>query len=77
MWAKVSSRKHTIPKIAPLNEKEFLLYGTVEYELKSGGKAALDWAGRAELEKSSADGKWRFKFYQVYLDTGAMNAYKE
>ncbi|KAI6781178.1 fungal specific transcription factor [Emericellopsis cladophorae] len=77
MWANVTSRKHTIPKIAPLNDSEFLLYGTVAFELKSGDKAALDWAGRAEIERISDDGKWRFKFYQVYLDTGALNAYRK
>lgn len=44
-----------------------MLYGTVDLGLKNGGSASLEWAGRAKIAKSSADGKWRMRFYQVYL----------
>lgn len=68
MWAKVASRKHTPTKVFPFgqNAEEVMLYGTVAFEFKAGGGAEVDWAGRAQLEKS-ADGKYRLKFYQVYL----------
>ena len=44
-----------------------MLYGNVALGLKSGAESELEWAGRAEVVKSSSDGKWRMKFYQVYL----------
>lgn len=69
MWAAVDSRKHTVPKIFPFGSdaNEFMLYGTVDLGLKNGGSASLEWAGRAQIAKSAEDGKWRMKFYQVYL----------
>ncbi|KAH6672653.1 hypothetical protein F5X68DRAFT_119803, partial [Plectosphaerella plurivora] len=68
MWAKVASRKHTPTKVFPFgqNAEEVMLYGTVAFTFKAGGGAEVDWAGRAQLEKA-ADGKYRLKFYQVYL----------
>jgi hypothetical protein len=44
-----------------------MLYGNVALGLKSGAESELEWAGRAEVVKSPNDGKWRMKFYQVYL----------
>lgn len=69
MWTAVSQRKHTINKVFPFGSDslEVMLYGDVEYELKAGGRATVEWGGRAELEKSADDGKYRMKFYQVYL----------
>ena len=69
MWAAVESRKHTVPKIFPFggDSNLFMLYGTVDLGLKNGSESHLEWAGRAELEKSTSDGKWRMKFYQIYL----------
>lgn len=69
MWAAVASRKHTVPKIFPFgsNTNEFMLYGTVALGLKNGAESELEWAGRAQLVKSPTDGKWRMKFYQIYL----------
>lgn len=69
MWAAVSQRKHTINKVFPFGSgsQEVMLYGDVEYELRAGGKATVEWGGRAVLEKSGDDGKLRLKFYQVYL----------
>ncbi|KAK6221572.1 hypothetical protein LQW54_001344 [Pestalotiopsis sp. IQ-011] len=73
MWAAVVQRKHTIQKIFPFgsDSHEIMLYGDVEYELRAGGKATVEWGGHAVLEKSAQDGKLRLKFYQVYLDTAA------
>ncbi|KAJ4135236.1 hypothetical protein NW768_004857 [Fusarium equiseti] len=77
MWDAVSARKHTLDKVFTFgNADEVMLNGTVALELKNGGKAEIEWAGRMELEKGS-DGKYRLKFYQVYLDTGAAAAYKK
>ncbi|KAM0813391.1 putative SnoaL-like domain-containing protein [Seiridium cardinale] len=77
MWTAVSQRKHTIHKVFPYGgSQELMLYGDVEYELRAGGKATVEWGGRAELEKSTKDGKYRMKFYQVYLDTAAANSSK-
>lgn len=69
MWAAVVQRKHTIQKIFPFgsDSREVMLYGDVEYELRAGGKATVEWGGHAVLEKSAQDGKLRMKFYQVYL----------
>lgn len=68
MWDAVASRKHTLQKVYPFGSgsDEIMLHGSVALELKNGGSADIEWAGRAELEKS-ADGKYRLKFYQVYL----------
>ncbi|GAB0137625.1 hypothetical protein EsDP_00005882 [Epichloe bromicola] len=75
MWSAVSSRRHTIHKIFPFSAQgnEFMLYGSVAMELRNGSNVDVDWAARAEIEKGD-DGKWRMKFYQVYLDTGAIAA---
>ncbi|KAF4974587.1 hypothetical protein FZEAL_8514 [Fusarium zealandicum] len=79
MWDSVASRKHRISKLFPFgtDANELMLHGTVALTLKNGGSAEIEWAGRAEVVKADADGKYRFKFYQVYLDTGAAAAYKK
>ncbi|KAF5675176.1 fungal specific transcription factor factor [Fusarium heterosporum] len=78
MWDAVASRKHTLHKVYPFGSgsNEVMLYGSVALQLKNGGSAEIDWAGRAELVESQ-DGKYRLKDYQVYLDTGAAAAYKK
>ncbi|KAL4728767.1 hypothetical protein ACLX1H_003166 [Fusarium chlamydosporum] len=77
MWDAVSSRKHTLDKVFPFGSSDkLMLNGIVALELKNGGRAEIEWAGRMELEKGN-DGKYRLKFYQVYLDTGAAAAYKK
>ncbi|CAG8951724.1 hypothetical protein HYFRA_00005524 [Hymenoscyphus fraxineus] len=73
MWEKVHSRSHTPEKIFPFGNQEIdevMIYGVVKYELKDGGLAEVDWAARANLVKE--DETWRMGFYQVYLDTAAM-----
>lgn len=71
MWSAVSSRRHTIHKVFPFSaqDNEFMLYGSVAMELRNGSNVDVDWAARAEIEKGD-DGKWRMKFYQVYLVSG-------
>ncbi|CAL3964799.1 hypothetical protein PZA11_002276 [Diplocarpon coronariae] len=71
-WAAVSSRLHTPVKIFPFGEgaDEVMLFGTVKYVLKDGRESEVDWAARANLVK--IDGQWKLKFYQVYLDTAAL-----
>lgn len=68
MWSAVASRKHTVHKVFPFSNEsnEFMLYGSVALGLRNGAHADVDWAARADIVKS-ADGKWRMKFYQVYL----------
>lgn len=95
MWEAVASRKHQLFQIFPFGKgsDEVMLYGTVALQLKNGGSAEIDWAARAQLTKSAVSGKYRFKYYQVYLvsflpscdvtvlnqsqDTGAAAAYKK
>jgi hypothetical protein len=68
MWDAVSSRKHTLDKVFPFGSgsDQVMLNGTVALELKNGASAEIEWAGKMELEKGT-DGKYRLKFYQVYL----------
>jgi hypothetical protein len=70
MWEVVTSRKHTIYKVFPYGEKatEFMLYGKVQYGFKDGRETSVEWAARAEMTNDG--GKWRFRFYQVYLVSG-------
>lgn len=67
LWERVSVRKHYPLKIFPAgnNSDEVMLYGTVDYGLKAGGEAGLDWAARAHLVKE--DGRVKMDYYQVYL----------
>jgi len=67
MWDAVHSREHHIEKIFPFgpNATEFMLFGTVAYELKSGKRAEIPWGARATMVKESD--VWKMGFYQVYL----------
>lgn len=67
MWEKVNRRKHTALKVFPFGSKsnEVMLYGTVDYGLKDGREATVDWAARAHLVKHN--GAVMMDFYQVYL----------
>ena len=67
LWEKVNSRRHKALKIFPFGPgtDEVMLYGTVDYGLKDGKKASVDWAARAHLVKE--DGVVKMDFYQVYL----------
>ncbi|KAG4030519.1 hypothetical protein MFRU_012g02520 [Monilinia fructicola] len=72
MWEKVASRLHTAHKIFPFGQdsNEVMLFGTVAYGLRDGRKAEVEWAGRAVLVQEG--GKWKLGFYQVYLDSAAV-----
>jgi hypothetical protein len=67
MWEKVSSRAHKPLKVFPYgpNSDKLMLYGTVNYGLKTGEASTKDWAARAHLVKK--DGEVKMNFYQVYL----------
>lgn len=71
MWAAVASRDHTVFQVFPSTKdpKEFMLEGSVEYELKDGAKQMVDWAGHAKVEKPES-GQWQFSHYQVFLAGG-------
>lgn len=76
MWDAVSSRKHTLDKVFSFGSgsDKVMLNGTVALELKNGASAEIEWAGRMELEKAN-DGKYRLKFYQVYLVSLGMETF--
>jgi len=67
MWEKVSSRQHKPLKIFPFGSStdEVMIYGTVDYGLKDGRQASVDWAARAHLVKE--DDAVKMDSYQVYL----------
>lgn len=67
MWEKVAKRSHKPAKIFPFGagSDEVMLFGTVDYELKDGKKASVDWAARAHFAQE--DGALKMDFYQVYL----------
>lgn len=67
MWEKVSSRAHHPTKIFPFgsDSDEVMLYGSVDYGFKAGGKASKHWAAHARMVK--VDGVVKMSLYQVYL----------
>jgi hypothetical protein len=71
MWNVVVARDHTVFQVYPstTDPKEFMLEGSVNYELKDGSKQMVDWAGHAKVVKSEG-GQWQFEQYQVYLAGG-------
>lgn len=71
MWSAVTSRSHNPIKLFPFgpNNAEVMIYGTVEYVFREGGKAKKDWAARAVMAKAEDLGAWKMSLYQVYLDT--------
>lgn len=68
LWEKVSSRSHKPLKIFPFgaDSDEVMIYGTVEYEFKAGGKGGLEWAARGTMGVGE-EGKVVWKEYIVYL----------
>ena len=67
MWEKVQNRLHRPLKIFPYgpNADEVMLFGKVQYGLKTGGQSSVEWAAYARLKK--VDGSAKMDFYQVYL----------
>ncbi|KAB8296844.1 hypothetical protein EYC80_002255 [Monilinia laxa] len=72
IWEKVASRLHKAHKIFPFGQdsNEVMLFGTVAYGLRDGRKVDVEWAGHAVLIQEG--GKWKLGFYQVYLDSAAV-----
>ncbi|KAI0439599.1 hypothetical protein F4803DRAFT_32276 [Xylaria telfairii] len=74
MWENIKSRKHKLEKIFPATfgkrdvdpdwQFEYMLHGTVDYEMKNGDKIRAQWAGRASLVDE--DGL-KLRFYDVYV----------
>jgi hypothetical protein len=54
-------------KVFPFGENasEVMIYGTVDYQTKSGKELTVEWAARANLVNE--DGSVKMSFYQVYL----------
>lgn len=44
-----------------------MIYGTVDYILKDGKKASVEWAARAQMVQNESSAGWKMEFYQVYL----------
>ena len=70
MWEKVQSRKHTIGRVYAFgadgeDKEEIMLWGVVDYVLKSGEQSRIPWAARATFEKEEAVTK--METYQVYM----------
>ncbi|KAJ2977117.1 hypothetical protein NUW58_g7907 [Xylaria curta] len=75
MWEKVKTRKHKLDKVFPAAFEahehesewrfEYMLHGSVEFELKSGEKSVGQWAGRAILTNDGE--RLKYALYQVYL----------
>jgi len=72
MWTAVASRVHSPLKIFPFgaDSNEVMIYGIVAYGFKDGRKVDVDWSARANLVK--VGDTWKMAYYQVYLDTAAM-----
>ncbi|TGJ87714.1 hypothetical protein E0Z10_g1030 [Xylaria hypoxylon] len=77
MWEKIKSRRHKLDKVFPAafalpeheseRQFEYMIYGSVDLELKGGEKMAGQWAGRAVLRDD--EGRLKYAFYQVYIHT--------
>jgi len=67
MWEKVAKRSHKPTKLFSFggDSDEVMLYGTVDYELKDGRRANVDWSARSHF--THEDGQLKMDFYQVYL----------
>ncbi len=67
MWDHVEQRKHTVFNVFPFgnDSTEFMIYGLVNYQLKTGDKKDVEWAGRAQVIKTG--GAWKLQFYQIWL----------
>lgn len=74
LWAAISERLHSPTKVFPFGDgegvDEVMLYGTVAFKFKDGRRNEIGWSARANLVQD--EGRWKMKYYQVYLDTAAM-----
>lgn len=72
MWAAVSSRHHVVtalyPSVAGADEDAVMMFGHVDYTLKSGRSLTTEWSSRMVFDESGE----KLQFYQVYLDASPM-----
>ncbi|KAI1170745.1 hypothetical protein F4777DRAFT_568222 [Nemania sp. FL0916] len=74
MWATVTARRHVLGKVFPAvfdfhtepPQLEYMLHGSVEQELKIGGKLAGDWAAHAVVREEG--GRLKYELYHVYIN---------
>lgn len=79
-WEKVHAREHVILDVYPKvkeggeakegEEYELMLRGTVDYEMKDGGKGKAEWAGHMVLQYLKEEGGYKLAFYQVWIVSG-------
>ncbi|KAI9689702.1 MAG: hypothetical protein M1820_010072 [Bogoriella megaspora] len=69
MWEKVSTRQHKPLRIftSGAGAENYMLYGTVDYIMKDGEKASVDWAAHSHFVK--VEGRYKMDFYQVYISS--------
>jgi hypothetical protein len=72
MWEKVAARKHQPLKVFESTfssgegaRREYMLFGDLDYDLKTGEKQSVSWAGNMVLEE--VNGKLKFRYYRVYI----------
>ena len=67
MWDSVQERQHIAHEVFLFGNDlmEFMIFSLVDYVLRIGEKKRVEWAGRAQLVKSS--GRWKLQFYQIWL----------
>jgi hypothetical protein len=72
MWEKVAARKHKPEKVflssfGPDSAagKEYMLFGSLVYEMKTGETQNVSWTGHAIVEE--VDGQLKYRYYRVYI----------
>ena len=73
LWDRVAKRTHRPGAVYTFGRAtgSIMLHGAVDYELRDGGAVrGVEWAARGTLE-TAGDGRVRWRFYQVYLDSAA------
>lgn len=79
MWEQVVARRHrpqkvfesafsggsSTPATGQEGRPEYMLFGEVDYELRTGEKQTAGWAGHAIL--TEVDGRLKFSYYRVWI----------
>ncbi|KAJ5960243.1 uncharacterized protein N7479_007393 [Penicillium vulpinum] len=78
LWTHVVSRQHVPTRIYFGGDDEIMLYGGVNYRLKTNpdNDVYVPWAGRVVFAPQKRDEDIKMQFYQVYLDTAAQSGKK-
>ncbi|KAJ5468394.1 hypothetical protein N7475_006146 [Penicillium sp. IBT 31633x] len=78
LWTHVASRRHTPARIYFGGDDEIMLYGGVNYRLKTDPEndVYVPWAGRVVFAPQKEGEEVKMQFYQVYLDTAAQSGKK-